>query len=326
MNYVKDQYLSGEISYYVHTGDIVDDNPSYGDAAVKEWENATDAFEILDAANVQYGVNAGNHDVGSVISSINYDYYKSYFGNKRFANMDCYGGNLNDNEAHYDLITIGGIDFIFMYIGFGIEPRLETINYVKKILSMYKHRNAIICTHAYLSSDGTLDTDASGQILYDNYVVPNENVKMVFCGHTDGNVVNKKPVSEGRYVYEILNCYQFVQTNQYSVSHKISGLDCNGEGFLRDMVFDGNHVSWTTYSPVIGTTNPLGANDSRSIDVDFIREKRILETLNVSACQISGNSLFSYSSNDIKDINLSNDKNYLAIASASHDAYGFERL
>mgnify|MGYP003293399238 CR=1 FL=1 len=32
------------MAYMIHTGDIVDDNPSYGQSAIAEWEIATKAF------------------------------------------------------------------------------------------------------------------------------------------------------------------------------------------------------------------------------------------------------------------------------------------
>ena len=49
MKYVVKEYNANKTAYLVHTGDIVDNNPDYGEDAIAEWEIATKAFDILDA-------------------------------------------------------------------------------------------------------------------------------------------------------------------------------------------------------------------------------------------------------------------------------------
>lgn len=297
MEYMVKEYQSNNMAYMVHTGDIVDDNPSYGASAIAEWEIATKSFEILDNANVPYGVNAGNHDVGSVLASLDYGYYGTYFGMDRFNDSDYYGGSLNNNECHYDLITIGKYDFIFLYIGFGVEAKEQTIQWANEVLQRYSHRNAVVATHGYLLPDGTMDPDAQGQIIYDEIVVPNDNVKFVFCGHNDGTAKVKKIVNENRYVYELLNCYQFVETKKYSVSHKINGMTCNGEAFIKSLTFEevaeGTKVKCVTYSPVINSyVQPFGG-DNFEIVVDLIASNRTLTTSHFKAYQSTGDAAYS---------------------------------
>lgn len=324
MQYMVDEYAKDNMAYMIHTGDIVDDNPSYGQSAIAEWEIATKAFEILDNGKVPYGVLAGNHDVGSVLASIDYSYYSTYFGIDRFNDSDYFGGSLNDNECHYDLITIGQYDFVFLYIGFGIEWKPETIKWANEVLQKYSHRNAIVATHGYLLRDGTKDPDTQAQIIYDEIVVPNENVKFVFCGHNDGTAKVKKVINENRYVYELLNCYQFVETKKYSVSHKINGMTCNGEAFIKSLTFDevegGTKVKCVTFSPVINSfTQPFGG-DNFEIVVDLMPSNRTLTTSHFKAYQASGEA--SYTS-DTLDFTYQFDSNSNYIIESINTTKGY---
>ena len=95
------------IQYLFHDGDIVDDVDM-----ISQWENADAAYKKLDEAGLPYGVLAGNHDVGHLAGD--YTNYSTYFGEDRFINNQWYGESYKNNRAHYDLISVGGIDFIMM--------------------------------------------------------------------------------------------------------------------------------------------------------------------------------------------------------------------
>ena len=322
MNYIVSEYQAGRMNYMVHTGDIVDNHPGYGSGAVSEWVNASNAFKILDDHDVPYGVCAGNHDVGT---TVNYIYYNQYFGIDRFQDNDYYGGSLNDNGCHFDLFTIDNHDYVIIYIGYGIEARPETIKWVNEVLATYRHRNAILATHAYLKDGGALDESSNASVIYEQMVVPNENVKFVFCGHSDGNAMNRKEVSEGRYVYEILNCYQFVEKEHYSVSHITSGLTCNGEAYIKELLFDNDTITCHTFSPITNGKNPYGSNDEFTIQVDLYEPDRTLITNSFEVCQkeqvLSSHGIDS--SQVIDYIDFENDKDYLMYIHNDY-TYGFE--
>lgn len=324
MEYIVDEYRNDKMSYLVHTGDIVDNPPSYKESAIAEWEKATVAFEILDNANVPYGVSAGNHDVGTAISAVDYSYFSQYFGVKRYNNHLVYGGALNDNECHYDLITIGQYDFIVLYLGFGVEAKPQTIQWANQVLKTYRHRNAIIATHAYLTAEGELDKNVQAQQIYDEIVVPNDNVSFVFCGHTDGNACVKKQINDNRFVYEILNCYQFVETKSYAVSHIINGYKCNGEAFIKELTFEDNVVKCHTFSPVIHATFPLNSKDDFEIQVDLRDAQRELTSKSLKVYQANENI---YSRNQISSSlsldNLISGQKYIAYVKDNGDGYGF---
>lgn len=99
------------IQYLFHDGDIVDDVDM-----ISQWENADAAYKKLDEAVLPYGVLAGNHDVGHLTGD--YTNYGTYFGEDRFINNKWYGESYKNNRAHYDLISVDGIDFIMMYVWF----------------------------------------------------------------------------------------------------------------------------------------------------------------------------------------------------------------
>lgn len=135
------------IQYLFHDGDIIDDIDM-----ISQWENADAAYKKLDEAGLPYGVLAGNHDVGHLTGD--YTNYSTYFGEDRFINNPWYGESYKDNRGHYDLITVGGIDFIMMYVGWGVGD--EEIEWMNDVLKRYPERKAILNFHEYLLARGGL--------------------------------------------------------------------------------------------------------------------------------------------------------------------------
>ncbi|NOU69827.1 DUF2341 domain-containing protein [Paenibacillus sp. LMG 31461] len=201
--WVADNKDSKNIQYVVHTGDIVNVATSE-----PQWVNADRSMKILDDANVRYGVLAGNHDVNSPYTNTSSSqlYYK-YFGEDRFKNKPYYGGTDRNNKNHYDLISAGGMDFIIVYMSWGVDQ--ASIDWANDVLSRYKDRKAIVTTHSYLLYDtGNYDTqDFGGQKIMEKVIAPNSNVFMVLCGHRQAAFYNVKRI-DGKVVYELLHDYQ----------------------------------------------------------------------------------------------------------------------
>lgn len=298
MNYSIEQYKNNNAGYLIHTGDLVEDfissssNEEQYELVYNQWEIANNAHKILDEAKMPYGVVSGNHDTGTSLQSLNYEQFKEFFGNYRFHNTPWFGGSLNDNESHYDLITIGNIDFIVMYLGYGVEANLDTINWANTILKRYPNRNAILCTHSYLKyngGNGLPDETSRYDSIFNNIVSPNENVIMVLCGHDNGAYRRSVKIDENRYVYEILADYQFVDENPND--HLIGTYPgCNGEGYLRIMTFEDKKMSNITYSPVKDKYNPFG-NDKDEFTIDLkdilVENNRYLKTTNFEVFSVS---------------------------------------
>lgn len=220
------------IQYLFHNGDIIDDFDQ-----IYEWENADAAYKKLDEANFPYGVLAGNHDVSH--KDEDYSNYSTYFGENRYSSNPWYGESYKDNKGHYDLISIDGIDFIMVYMGWGIYD--EEIEWMNNILAKYPERKAILNFHEYLLT--TKGFGEQPQRIYDEVVSKNPNVCMVLSGHyhsaatrvdqfdDDGDGVND------RSVYQMLFDYQ--------------GLAEGGRGYMRLMHFslDNQTITVKTYSP-----------------------------------------------------------------------------
>lgn len=222
------------IQYMFHTGDIVDN------AEIPEqWERADEQYKKLDDAKFPYGVLAGNHDVDH--KSEDYVNYSQHFGASRYASNPWYGGSFEDNRGHYDLISAGGVDFIVVSVGWGVED--DEINWMNQVLAQYPDRVAILNFHEYLLASGGLGLIP--QDIYKRVVVPNDNVKMVFSGHyhsaqkTVSQIDSDGDGKTDRNVLNLLFDYQ--------------ALEEGGMGFLRLMHVNMENATMEvrTYSPSI---------------------------------------------------------------------------
>jgi len=295
MQYIADEYEDGNVSYVINTGDTVDDTPDYGTACDKEWQHASAAWSKLDEVGMPYGQEAGNHCVGNS-GIIDYSYFSKYFGTSRTGNTNYYGQSLNNNQCHYDLITVGGFDFVVLYLGYGVEATMETIEWATKVLETYSHRNAIIATHCYLTEKMIYDSTGKANEIYENLVVPYENVKMVLCGHTDQSDFVTKQIGN-RTVYELISCFQFVETltDHLPVSetkHVTNGYKCNGEGWIKDIeILEDGTLNFHTYSPVIendefSTTTGAYNKPDFSINIDLIKNEDKPSNVHINAYQV----------------------------------------
>ncbi|MBR5135210.1 MAG: metallophosphoesterase, partial [Clostridia bacterium] len=125
--YMVKEYQNGTAAYVINTGDIVDDTPHMATAKA-QWTVADKAFAILDKGNVPYGIASGNHDVGDYPMN-NYTHYLNHFNASRYENNPWYGGTRDDNKSHYDLVTVGNVDFIILYFGYGQGDQMELLDW-----------------------------------------------------------------------------------------------------------------------------------------------------------------------------------------------------
>jgi predicted MPP superfamily phosphohydrolase len=237
-DWIAEEYKKGTFAYAIHTGDIV--NVANDE---KQWEVADRNLKKLDDAGVPYGVLAGNHDV--IIDGVNYSYYGKYVGADRYKDNPWYGGEMDNNRNHYDLFSFGGHDFIFLYIGFGLEDTPETVAWANEVLQKHADRIAIVGMHAYLETNGTLSNMA--QNVFDQVIAPNKNVQLVLSGHyhAANRVVKTVTHPDGttRQVIEMLADYQ--------------GGPEGGSGYVRLLKFDptAGTLDVDTYSPYLDDYN-----------------------------------------------------------------------
>jgi len=293
--FAAEKYQNGEAGYIMTTGDLVDDRPS-ASVAPAQWQVSDTAMEYVDAVGMPNGLVSGNHDVGDYkkpdyadgAPGVDYSMFWNTFPASRYNTKPWFGGSLNNNASHYDLVTIGNIDFVVLYLGYGVEATDETIVWANDVLSTYSHRTAIITTHQYLDAGAAVRDDTSrAQLIFDKIIDPNPNVKMILCGHDDGSLCLEKTASDGRVVYEILSDYQFVEAEPddfYQNPHYIGKVaECCGDGYIRLMSVEGNKLSSTTYSPVTGRYNPYGYRENFTIDLGDTTPTRPLSTVGFSA-------------------------------------------
>jgi len=252
-NWLADGYRSEKISYVVDTGDIVNKSLER-----RQWVVADTVMRILDAAGLPYGAISGNHDIQHEQKV--YDAYLYYFGEKRFAGDLHRGGSWKGGINHYDLLSFGAYDFIFLFIGNGYEADPEGLAWADGVLKAYPDRAAVVLTHYYLNANGT--KSAGGKAIYDALVVPNDNVRLVLCGHIHGAATVKQRLKRAdgssRLVTEMLADYQ---SNPFG-----------GEGYLRLLTFDPSkaRLAVRTYSPWLDKWNSFGqAKDEFDLEFEF---------------------------------------------------------
>jgi hypothetical protein len=214
---------SQNIVFVTHLGDLVNTASS-----VSQWQNADNAMSILDG-KVPYGILPGNHDGGTT--------YSLYFPSSRYENYSYWGGSYdNNNLNNYQLFSAGGMDFIALSLQY--NPPTRVLSWADNVLSEYSNRRAIISTHSYLDTDGSF-TDTGGTRIYNNVVVPENNIFLVLCGHMHGEARRSDNNLENKTVYQLLSDYQSFANG--------------GNGWLRVMKFvpSENTIYVRTYSPYL---------------------------------------------------------------------------
>ncbi|MBQ9414058.1 MAG: metallophosphoesterase [Clostridia bacterium] len=295
--YAADEYAAGRAGYLFTTGDLVDNRPSSSEAP-DQWKISSRAMEPVEAIGMPNGVVSGNHDVNtfdnpdfsSGPSTADYSLFCQTYPASRYENTRWYGGSLNNNVSHYDLVTIGNVDFLFLFLGYGLEATDETIVWANNVLKTYPHRAAVVATHEYLDAVSA-ERAGRGQLIYDTIVDPNPNVKLVVCGHDDGSVCRPVTASDGRTVYEVLADYQYVEAEDrgfYANEHYIGKVrSCCGDGYIRLLTVEGSLLKSVTYSPVTGRYNPYGSIENLSIDLELDAPDRAFAT-NVFSAAVLG--------------------------------------
>ena len=253
--WIADNASSLKMKYLIHTGDLINDYDM-----LYQWELANYAMGLLELADLPYGVLAGNHDVG--LDLLDYEYYHRYFGQDRFVDQPWYGGSYDNNTGHYDLISAGGIDFIVLYMGWGLQqPELDWLN---QVLAEYSDRKAILCFHGYTNvkpdeESGSL-LNPTGQLVQKEVVAKNSNVFMVLSGHYHGASYETAAFDDDgdgtaeRTVYQICTDYQ---VNADS-----------GEGYVKMLYFNlaESKIYLSSYSPSLDDYNVYDDNGPVTLD------------------------------------------------------------
>ncbi|MCA1012026.1 metallophosphoesterase [Halobacillus halophilus] len=225
------------IPYVFHTGDVVNE---WNNEA--QWQYADTYMNVLEKANIPYGILAGNHDI-DLKSSNKYTQFSKYFGKTRFSKQTSYGGSYQNNQGHFDLISENGDDFIMIYMGWGITK--DEINWVNRVLAKYPHHTALLSFHDYLLASGK--HSSIGKEIFEKIVEPNKNVVATLSGHYYGSNTRIDEIDDNndgkpdRKVYQMMANYQ----------HETEG----GQGYMRLLKVKSkeNKIYVETYSPYLNS-------------------------------------------------------------------------
>ncbi len=229
--WVKDNFQRLDIRYVLHTGDLVDNPHNH-----TQWAVMDEAYKIWDDLDLAYGLLAGNHDVDGA----DHTEFSQYFGKSRYDMNWWYGGDYDDNFGHYDLMTIDGVEFIFVYLGYG-DHEQAAYDWMNSVLKQYPNRIAILNFHEYLAATG--QRTARGNTIFNEVVLKNPNVRIVQCGHNYNSTRLVEEIDDNgdgkadRTVYQIMANYQSTTKG--------------GNGFMRFMECDVQNgvIMHRTYSP-----------------------------------------------------------------------------
>lgn len=230
MQWVVDHKTSDNIVYVASLGDNVDVASN-----VTQWTNADAAYDILDAANIPYGLAAGNHD-GAPSNTGNFN---TYFGASRFTGQPTYGGHYgSDNDNHYALFEASGLSFIVIFIEYDDSMTTSShpvLVWANDLLQTYSSRRAIVISHNMLQGGTSTAFSTQGSTIY-NALKANPNLFLIMGGHLDV-AARRTDVYNGHTVYTLRSDYQSVDNQQ--------------SGYLRIMRFSptDDMIYVRTYSP-----------------------------------------------------------------------------
>jgi hypothetical protein len=245
--WIVDNQTALNIVYVAHEGDIVNLANQ-----TSQWQNADAAMDLLDLAEIPYGVLPGNHDQDPNGNPDGTTNYNAYFGTARFSGKPYYGGHHgDDNDNNYALFTAGGMDFIVINLEYNLHS--AAITWADSLLTTYSDRRAIVVSHSILgyppSGSPIAPFTSIGQDIYDA-LKDNENLFLMLCGHNHAEGWRADTYND-HLIYTILADYQ--------------DLTAGGNGWLRIMTFspDSDEISITTYSP---TLDAYGAETTMGTD------------------------------------------------------------
>jgi len=260
------------IVYLTHVGDIT----NMGDREPEQWEKAAAAIYPLEKPlpglphGLPYGLAIGNHDQhpSQFAATGKTEYYNRYFGVDHFKGRDYYGGHFGeDNDSHYDLISVAGLDLIVIYIEYdAFDEQQDAMNdWAVGLLQQYPDRKAIIVSHYILGFNPVAGSNVAGQApfgkqgqrLYDR-IKTQPNVFLMLCGHVGANGEGyRQDTYAGHTIKSMLSDYQ--------------SRPMGGNGLMRLLTFDlGKDVLHVrTFSPHHGLEE---ADEDSRFTVPLFRE------------------------------------------------------
>ena len=249
------------IGFVTHLGDYVNNHDD-----VRQWTNAENAMDILDASGIPWGSIPGNHDFlyGDGANDYTATNYRERFGAAHFADKPWYGGASPSDLSNYQIVNFGteNTPFKILFLHLNLETPAIELAWAQTVINAHRDLPVMISTHRYMqdAEDTTgidnlpvvdsgrypdiwytfetlyLPTGIQADTFFNSFVKTNRNIFAVLCGHYHGEY---NQVSMNNYslpVYEMLSDFQ--------------DDDNGGDGWLRILNFrpNDNQVFIQTYS------------------------------------------------------------------------------
>jgi hypothetical protein len=207
------------IAFVIAVGDLV----QRPDSEI-QWQRASDAWRILDDADVPYSVVPGNHDMTADGDGAHFD---RLFPPARFADEPWYGGWMGDpsddvddpadrgNKDSYQLFTAAGLDFLILNVE--VDLPLAAVRWAADVVRTHPDRHVILVTHRWMGGDGVrwrrpLYRDdlatLSPEQTWARLVAPSCSIVMVLAGHDPGESRRQDANACGRPVFQLMADYQ----------------------------------------------------------------------------------------------------------------------
>lgn len=256
--WIVDNAAANNIKFVTHVGDLVD-----YEFSLSQWNAATAAMGILDAADMPYGTVMGSNDR---VTGAGTKYYLLRFGPDHFVGKSWYGGASPSGFSNYETISAGGKDFLFLHLP--IDTPQAEIDWAETVLAENPGKLVVFSTHRYLMDfrimqgrykaqnypdvDDHFNPDPNrSENLFRNFIAAHKNIFMVLCGHCDGQYHQTSQNNWGLPVYEILQDFDTFTPN-------------GGDGWMRLLTFDteANTIQARMYSPTLARFRADGPKET----------------------------------------------------------------
>ncbi len=233
--WVIDNFDQLKSAMFLHTGDLVN---VAGERA--QWERIDAAYQMVEEAGIPYAVVTGNHDQQGSSAEDNANYHEFFPASRLQENNPYWGGTYGDN--YYYLMEESGMKVLILAMG--MRWGQDDIEWANTVLETYPDYFGILMVHDYLTVSGDVELGSrysDVQMLHDELVAANDNIRLILCGHNHGANTNLE-YFDGRPVYSILADYQ--------------SLAQGGLGYMRMLKFDVENdlIYVNTYSPYEDST------------------------------------------------------------------------
>lgn len=239
----------------LHVGDVVNYDSN------THFQIASEAFKILDDANVDYAITLGNHDTEAVnvdngsaapgdtrVNVRKTTKFNTYFPVDRFKTQQGRFEEGKSDNAYYTF-KAGGLNWLIVTLEFC--ARQQVVSWANTIIPQYPDHNVIFLTHVHLNSSSAVEPGNQGygstppNEIFFNLMRKHANVRFVFSGHFSAALSKHRndPGENGNRIYQMLQDYS-TQNNAH------------GNGYLRLVDIDpaAGTIDAKIYSPVLNTT------------------------------------------------------------------------